>query len=78
MSSETQDVCPVGHCLFCSLGCQLQLEQFAPQRWRPTYTGNGSSHQLCARGQMLGDLIHQPSRVYRAMHHGREQSLDEA
>lgn len=53
-----------GRCLFCSLGCELTLESYAHQRYRPGPAIGSSSH-LCARGQMLADLMQHSERLYR-------------
>lgn len=76
MSSEPARRLAAGRCLFCSLGCRLALEPFGPQRWRPRW--NGGDGTLCARGQMLADLLHSPHRLYRPRLAGREATWDAA
>lgn len=61
MSSEPAMTPPASRCLFCSLGCELGLEQFAPQRWRPHLGQTGP----CSRGQVLADLVQSGDRLYR-------------
>ncbi len=73
MSSEGKRYSNAGRCLFCNLGCRLRLEQFAPQRWRPTYNGGD---RLCARGQMLADLVHHPERLYRPSMSAKPAALE--
>ncbi len=75
MSSEGARYSNEGRCLFCNLGCRLRLEQFAPQRWRPTYN---DSDRLCARGQMLADLVHHPERLYRPSMNTKPVALETA
>ncbi len=65
MSFETRGRTPVGRCTLCSLGCEVQLEEYALRSWRPVPTCDQNG-RMCARGQMLGDLLGQPARVYRA------------
>jgi len=76
MSSESTGASNVGRCLFCNLGCRLQLEQYAPQRWRPVYEGNNNG-KLCARGQIMADLIHSPARLYRPQSRDGQYLLSE-
>jgi len=71
MSSEPRKNSVFGRCLFCNLGCRLDLEEYAPQRWRPGPRVDGPG-PLCARGQMVADLLAHPDRVYRPRGSGRE------
>lgn len=76
MSSEPAERNDTGRCLFCSLGCPLQVEEFSPQRWRPWF--NGGTGGTCARGQMVPDLLHSPTRLYRPRGSGLPASTDAA
>lgn len=75
MSSDPGGRAGTGRCLFCNLGCPLQLERFAPHRWRPQFNGTTAT---CARGQMLADLLQSPHRLYRPRHGDADVRLDNA
>jgi anaerobic selenocysteine-containing dehydrogenase len=75
MSSDPGARTATGRCLFCNLGCPLQLELFAPHRWRPQFNGTTTT---CARGQMLSDLLQSPHRLYRPRSGNAEVRLDTA
>ncbi len=64
MSSDLSAPAVAGRCLFCNLGCAHELEPMGALGWRPRYGGEDSD-PLCPRGQMLADLLQQPSRVHR-------------
>lgn len=68
MSSEPTQHATEGRCLFCSLGCRMSVEQYAPQRWRPAAGAPGQGSP-CARGQMIADLMHHPERIDRPTAH---------
>lgn len=64
MSSDRESHTNGGRCLFCSLGCRLEVEMFAPHRWRLAASRNGR-RPLCARGQAITDLLNHPDRLYQ-------------
>ena len=50
-------------CLFCSLGCPVQMEGQGPGSLRPVYEPDGSAWGLCPRGHLITELIDHPKRL---------------